>query len=78
MRERSYSGAKINLNVGNGAVVVINPGQEAIPVEMRSSGRTATFAIASTELGLQETSKRQGSAGSPYHAVSFELPPGVR
>lgn len=74
--ERSYGGSKFAFKVGSGSVVVTNPGQEAIPVEMRSSGRTATFAIASAELDLRETSKRQGSAGNPYHAVSFELPPG--
>jgi hypothetical protein len=76
VRERSYSGSKFAFNVGSGSVVVTNPGQEPIPVEMRSEGRTATFAIASPELGLKETSQRQGSGRTTYHAVSFELPPG--
>ncbi|HEX9922841.1 MAG TPA: hypothetical protein VGD99_09260, partial [Anaerolineae bacterium] len=30
----------------------------------------------SADLGLKESSKRQSSGRSTYHAVSFELPPG--
>jgi len=76
VRKRSYSGSKFVFNVGNGSVVVTNRGQEPIPVEMRSDGRTATFRIESAELGLKETSKRRSVGRHTFHAVSFELPPG--
>ena len=76
VRERSYSGSKISFKVGGGSVLVTNRGQEPIPVEMRATGRTSSFRIASTELGLQEASKRQTSGRDTYQAVTFELPPG--
>ena len=76
VRERSYSGSKFAFRVGSGSVVVANLGQEPIPVEMRSEGRTSSFRVVSAELGLKETSKRQSSGGTTYHAVSFKLPPG--
>ncbi|MAU01900.1 MAG: hypothetical protein CL608_32585 [Anaerolineaceae bacterium] len=76
IRERSYSGSKIAFDVGNGSLVVNNRGQEAIPVEMRSVGRLATFRVESREINLAETSKRQTIGGTTYHVVAFELPPG--
>lgn len=74
--QRSYSGSKLSFEVGSGSVVVTNRGQEAIPVEMRSEGRTTSFRIESAELGLKEASKRQGSGRDTYQGVSFDLPPG--
>jgi len=76
VRERSYSGSKFAFKVGSGSVVVNNQGQQPIPVEMRSEGRSSSFHIQSAELGLRETSKRQSIGRNTYHAVSFELPPG--
>lgn len=77
VRQRHYSGAKIAFEVGTGQVAVTNPGNEAIPVEMRSAGRTSSFRIASAELGLREGSKRVGSGRDVYHAIALELPPGT-
>ena len=76
IRERSYSGSKIAFQVGNGSVIVNNRGQEAIPVEMRTTGRLATFRVESNEINLKETSKRKTIGGSVYQVVAFELPPG--
>ncbi len=76
VRERSYSGSKMAFKVGSGSVLVTNRGQEPIPVEMRTDGRTSSFRIESAELGLKELSKRQSSGRNTYHAVTFDLPPG--
>jgi hypothetical protein len=76
IRERSYSGSKIAFEIGNGSVVVNNRGQEAVPVQMRALGRLATFRVASPEINLAETSKRQTIGSAAYQVVAFELPPG--
>lgn len=76
VRQRNYSGSKFFFEIGNGYAVVTNPGQEAIPVEMRSQGRASTFAIQSTELSLRENARRTGSGRNAYYAVKFDLPPG--
>lgn len=76
VRTRSYSGSNISFDVKSGSVVVTNPGQATVPVEMQAAGRMSTFRIASPELGLNETSKREGSGRTTYHAISFDLPPG--
>ena len=76
VRQRNYSGSKFFFEVGRGYVVVTNPGKEAIPVEMRSHGRAATFTIQSTDLDLRESAKRVGTGRNAYYAVKFELPPG--
>ena len=76
IRERSYSGSKIAFDMGNGSLVVNNRGEEAIPVEMRSVGRMATFRVESRAINLAETSKRRTIGGTTYHVVAFELPPG--
>jgi len=76
IRERSYSGSQIAFHVGNGSVVVNNRGQEPVPVQMRAIGHMATFRVESRAINLAETSRRQSIAGTSYHVVSFELPPG--
>ena len=77
VRGYRYSGSSIMFPVGSGHVVVTNTGAEAIPIEMRAEGRTTLFRIASTDLGLTESSKRVGSGRDAYYAVTFELPPGA-
>lgn len=76
IRERSYNGSKIAFEVGQGSVVVNNRGQESIPVEMRSNGRTSNFRIESADLGLQEASKRSSIGRTSFHTIRFDLPPG--
>lgn len=75
VRSRSYSGSNLSFEVGSGNVVVTNPGAEPIPVEMRAGARS-TFRVESAELGLQESSKREGSGRDVARVVRFELPPG--
>jgi hypothetical protein len=72
----NYSGSSIMFPIGSGHVVVTNTGDEAIPIEVRTEGRAATFRIASAELGLAESAKREGSGRDAYYTLSFELPPG--
>lgn len=62
--------------IGSGHVVIKNLGTEAIPIEMRAEGRTTIFRIASSDLGLAESAKRQGSGRDAYYAIHFDLPPG--
>lgn len=76
VRTRSYSGARLDVEVGDGHIVVNNRGTEPVPVEMRTSGRTSTFRVSSTELDLLESSKRMGSGRGAYQGLTFELPPG--
>ena len=76
VRSLTYRGASIMFPVGSGHVVVRNTGEEAIPIEMRAEGRTTIFRVASVELGLSESAKREGSGRDIYYAVKFDLPPG--
>lgn len=76
LRPISYSGSNIMFPVGAGHVVIRNTGNEVIPIEMRSGERSASFRVASAELGLAQSSRRQGTGREAFHAVSFDLPPG--
>lgn len=71
-----YTGSSIMFPVGSGHVVIRNLGEEPIPIEMRSESRAGTFRVASAELGLAESSRRQGSGRDAYYSVTFDLPPG--
>ncbi len=76
VRALRYVGANIMFPVGSGHVVIQNPGNEPIPIEMRSGGRTANFRVASGALDLAEAAKRQGTGRDAYYSVNFDLPPG--
>jgi hypothetical protein len=76
VRMHNYSGSNIMFPVGDGHVIVRNTGDAPIPIEMRSGERVASFSIASTDLDLRASSKRQGSGRDAFHAVTFDLPPG--
>jgi hypothetical protein len=76
IRSHTYRGSNIMFPVGGGHAIVSNPGDMPVPIEMRSGERVASFRIASADLGLSESSKRQGSGRDAFHSVTFELPPG--
>lgn len=71
-----YTGTNIMFPVGGGYAVVRNTGDAPIPIEMRSGERIASFRVASPELGLSQTSKRQGTGRDAFHNVTFDIPPG--
>jgi len=73
---RTYSGANIMFPIGSGHVVVKHAGAEPMPIEMRAENRTTIFRIASTDLGLSESAKRQGTGRDAFYAIYFDLPPG--
>jgi hypothetical protein len=75
-RTYTYTGSNIMFPVGSGHVVVTNPGDAPIPIEMRSGGRIATFRIESREIGLAENAKRIGTGRDAFYSVNFDLPPG--
>ncbi|MBX3013560.1 MAG: hypothetical protein KF832_18715 [Caldilineaceae bacterium] len=75
-RSYTYRGSNIMFPIGSGHVIAKNTGSEAIPIEMRADGRTTIFRVASTELGLAESARRQGTGRDAFYAVYFELPPG--
>jgi len=73
---RQYTGSNIMFPIGSGHVVINHAGAEAIPIEMRAESRNTIFRVASAELGLSESAKRQGTGRDAFYAVHFELPPG--
>ncbi len=73
---RTYSGSNIMFPIDSGYVVIKHAADEAIPIEMRAESRTTVFRVASADLGLSETAKRQGSGRDAFYAIHFELPPG--
>jgi hypothetical protein len=75
-RSYQYSGANIMFPVGGGHAIVLNTGDEPLEIEMRSGERSASFRVASTDLGLTESSKRQGTGRAAFHNVIFDIPPG--
>jgi hypothetical protein len=76
VRSLKYAGSNIMFPIGSGHVVIQNPGDAPIPIEMRSGDRRTIFRVESAELGLAESAKREGSGRDAYYAVTFELPPG--
>jgi hypothetical protein len=75
-RSYHYSGNNIMFTVGGGHAIVLNTGDEPLPIEMRSGERIASFRITSADLGLSQTSKRQGTGREAFHNVKFDIPPG--
>ena len=76
VRTRTYSGARLNVEVGDGQITVVNRGSEAVPVQMRTQGRTSTFRVESIELDLRESSSRMGAGREAYQGLAFDIPPG--
>lgn len=75
-RAYQVSGNNIMFRVGAGHAVVLNTSDEPLPVEMRSGERIASFRVTSADLGLSQTSKRQGTGRDAFHNVKFDIPPG--
>lgn len=75
-RSYLYTGSNIMFPVGGGYVVVQNTGETSIPIEMRSGERIASFRVASADLDMSQTSRRQGTGRNAYHNVTFDIPPG--
>jgi hypothetical protein len=75
-RSYQYSGTNIMFPVGAGHAIVTNTGSEPMEIEMRSGERVANFRVASDELGMNQSSKRQGTGRGAFHNVLFDIPPG--
>lgn len=75
-RSYQYSGTNIMFPVGAGHAVVTNTGSEPMEIEMRSGERVASFRVASSDIGLNQSSKRQGTGRDAFHNVIFDVPPG--
>jgi hypothetical protein len=73
---RSYSGANLSFSVGSGPVMVTNPSDEDIPVQLVGGG-TRSYTVSSTIEGVSGSSTREGSGRSVTNLFSFTLPPGV-
>lgn len=76
VRARTYLGSKLSFNVGNGYVMLNNLSKDPITAEMRTESAAQTFRITSTDLGLNESSKRQGSGRTSSQVVALEIPSG--
>lgn len=75
-RSYRYSGANIMFPVGGGHAIVQNTGDQPLEIEMRSGERVASFRVVSADLGLNSTSKRQGTGRTAFHNIIFDIPPG--
>ena len=75
-RSYQYSGSNIMFPVGGGHAVVLNTSDQPLEIEMRSGERIASFRITSADLGLSQTSRRQGTGREAFHNTTFEIPPG--
>ena len=75
-RSYTYVGNNIMFPVGGGHAIVKNTSNAPIPIEMRSGERIASFRVTSADLGMTQSSKRQGTGRDAFHAVYFDLPPG--
>lgn len=75
-RSYQYSGNNIMFPVGGGHAIVRNTSDQPLEIEMRSGERVASFRVASADLGLTQTSKRQGTGREAFHNVIFDVPPG--
>ncbi len=76
LRPRSYSGANLRFGVGSGPVMVTNPSDEAIPVQLVGGG-TRSYTVSSTIEDVAGTSTREGSGRNLTNVFSFMLPSGV-
>jgi preprotein translocase subunit SecE len=75
VRTHSYAGANLNFGVGGGPVMVTNPSEQPVPVQLVSTG-SRTFSISSTIEGVSGSSTRQGSGSGATQLFEFELPTG--
>ncbi len=73
---RNYSGSKIMFPIGSGSVVIKNLGNAPIPIELRNGEGGTLFRIASAELEITESPKRQGTGRTSYYTLPLELPSG--
>ena len=70
---QSYSGTDLNFEVGSGGVVITNPSEQTIPVELTG---TRSFRVTSELEGITGSSTREGSGSTSAYVYNFELPAG--
>jgi hypothetical protein len=75
-RARSYTGSNLEFAVGNGAVVVTNGSDDAVPVQLMGTG-SRSFRIDSSIEGVEGTSTREGSGSAATQLFEFASPPGI-
>ncbi len=76
IRSLSYSGTNLTFPVGNGAVLVKNPSNQSIPVQLISAG-SRSFSVSSAIEGMPRSSTKQENGTTINQMVEFTLPPGV-
>lgn len=76
VRPRSYSGSGLSFGIGSGPVMVTNPADEPVSVQLAGTG-TRSFSVTSTIEGLPETSTREGTGRNTTQLLDFTLPPGT-
>lgn len=75
-RSKSYSGTKLDFEVGNGPVTMTNPSSESIPVQLVAASNRS-FSVSSTIDSIPRASVREGTSPNITNVIAFELPPGV-
>jgi hypothetical protein len=76
VRPRSYSGSNLNFAIGSGPVMVTNPADEPVSVQLVGTG-TRSFSVTSTIEGVPDASTREGSGRNTTQLMDFALPPGA-
>ena len=72
-RSTAYSGSNLSFDV-SGPVTVVNPSDDAIPVQLVGSG-ARNFAVSSSIDGVAGNSTRDGSGAGATQTFLFDLPP---
>ena len=74
-RSVSYSGTKLDFEVGNGTVTMMNPSEESFPVRLVAES-SRSFYVTSTIADAPRASVREGERPDIINLIAFELPPG--
>lgn len=74
-RAQSYSGTNLSFDVGGGPVTIVNPSDDAIPVQIVGTG-TRGFSVSSNIDGVSGNSTRLGTGTSATQTFLFDLPVG--
>lgn len=76
VRSRSYTGTNLSFDAGSGPVVVTNPSDQPVAVQLSGAG-SRTFHVSSTIEDVTGSSTRVESGSSRIQQFEFLLPPGT-
>ncbi|MBE2268724.1 MAG: hypothetical protein IAE80_10880 [Anaerolinea sp.] len=76
LRPRFYSGTELSIELGRGEVILTNPSEQPLSVQLMGTG-SRLFTITSDNETLRGTSTRQGTGRNTTQQFTLTLPTGI-